>query len=123
MKKLIVLAVVGAIIWSVVAHPWGWLYGFGVHPYPASSSTPWTYQMWSGIVPAMTVLSLVGAVITGYRHANCHVHNCWRIGRYEVADGHFKVCRKHHPDDPVRTGQVSADHIKAVHVSHLRARS
>lgn len=122
MKRIIALAVAAVALWSVAFHPWGWLYGIGVHPYPASSSTPWTYQMWSGIIPALTVLSLIGALVTGFQHVNCHVHRCWRIGRYPVADGHFKVCRFHHPDDPVREGKVTAEHVKSVHLAHMRAR-
>jgi len=68
-KKVIagalVLAGLGLVAWSVAVHPWGWLYAVGVHPYPLSSSTPWTYQMWSGIIPALD--------------------GCWRIGKHRVA--------------------------------------
>lgn len=94
-RALLALAVaaLGAAAWSVVAHPWGWLYAFGVHPYPASSSTPWTYQMWSGIIPALTVLTLIGAVISLYHVHNCHQDGCWRIGKHRV--GGTPWCNRH----------------------------
>ena len=91
--SLLVL-VLAAIAWSIAAHPWGWLYGFGVHPYPESSSTPWTYQLESGMIPALTVLGLV-TLITGMWHAhNCHAEGCWRIGRHRI-DG-TPWCNVHH---------------------------
>jgi hypothetical protein len=88
-----VMAVIGVTAWSVTAHPWGWAYALGVHPYPASSSTPWTYQMWSGIIPAMTVLTLFGAVISLYHVHNCAMEGCWRIGKHRV--GGTPWCSRH----------------------------
>lgn len=78
------LALAGVIVWSIAAHPWGWLYGFGVHPYPESSSTPWTYQLWSGFLPALTVLGLLGSVAAAYHVHNCHQDGCWRIGKHKI---------------------------------------
>ena len=72
------------IIWSIAAHPWGWLYGLGVHPYPASSSTPWTYQLLSGFVPALTVLTLLGAIGSMWHVHNCHYETCWRLGKHRI---------------------------------------
>ena len=71
--------------WSVAYHPWGWLYAVGVHPYPASSSTPWTYQMWSGIIPALTIVSLLGSLGAAYHLHNCHEDGCWRLGKHRVS--------------------------------------
>jgi hypothetical protein len=88
-KKVIagalVLAGLGLVAWSVAVHPWGWLYAVGVHPYPLSSSTPWTYQMWSGIIPALTILTLFGSLGGAYHLHNCHMDGCWRIGKHRVA--------------------------------------
>ena len=103
------LAVLGMLSWSIAAHPWGWLYGFGVHPYPESSSTPWSYQLWSGFVPALTVLGLAGSAAGLYRHANCHVTRCPRLAKYPVAGGQYKVCAKHHPDHRVRDRRLTAE--------------
>lgn len=111
------VAILGLVTWSAVAHPWGWLYGLGVHPYPESSSTPWTYQLWSGFLPALTVLGLLGSAVGLYRHANCSVHLCPRISRYAIAGGQFKVCRKHHPSAGIRDGHVTVEHVKLSHDS------
>lgn len=70
--------------WSMICHPWGWLYGIGVHPYPASSSTPWTYQALSGFIPALAVLTLLGAVASWWHHINCHKPKCFRKGRHII---------------------------------------
>jgi hypothetical protein len=78
------LVLAGALAWSAAAHPWGWLYGLGVHPYPASSSTPWTYQLWSGFLPALTVLSLLGSLAGVWHLHNCHERLCWRLGKHKV---------------------------------------
>lgn len=86
----------GVIAWSAVTHPWGWLYGFGVHPYPRSSSTPWTYQLLSGLVPALTVLSLATLLAGAWHHVNCHKPRCWRIGKHKVSGTPW--CNRHHED-------------------------
>jgi hypothetical protein len=87
-----VVAAAAAAVWSAVTHPWGWLYALGVHPYPGPQ-TPWTYQLWSGFTPALTVLTLFGAVASLYHVHNCHEQGCWRIGRYRV--GGTVWCRFH----------------------------
>jgi len=90
-------AILAAVAWSIAAHPWGWLYAFGVHPYPKSSSTPWTYQLWSGFIPALAILSLIGSVVGLWRHANCRAGRCLRIGHYPDLRG-VRWCWRHHPD-------------------------
>lgn len=65
------------------------------------------YQLWSGIIPALAVVSLVGGVWSHYRRINCHVHRCWRIGRYDA--GPYKVCHVHHPRDDVRARVTPQD--------------
>ena len=121
LRWLAILALAVALAgWSVIAHPWGWLYGLGVHPYPESSDTPWTYQMWSGIIPALTIMTLFGSLGGAYRMRTCHVDTCWRLARYPAAGGQYRVCRRHHPDDQVRSG-VTAHHIQLSHDSWKRA--
>lgn len=85
------------VAWSIAAHPWGWLYGLGVHPYPEASSTPWTYQLWSGLIPSLAILSLIGSAVGLYRHADCRAPRCLRIGHYPDARG-VRWCWRHHPD-------------------------
>jgi len=86
------LALAGA--WSAAFHGWTWLYAIGVHPYPASSSTPWTYQLLSGFVPSLAVLTLASGAAAAWRHVNCHQDGCWHLGRHKV-DG-TPWCDRHH---------------------------
>jgi hypothetical protein len=82
--KAISLLVCGIIVWSAITHGWGWLYAIGVHPYPASSSTPWTYQLLSGFVPALTVIGLATFIANFWHHINCHEPGCWHKGRHKI---------------------------------------
>ncbi len=105
------VAVAAAAVWSVAAHPWGWAYALGVHPYPGPQ-TPWTYQLWSGFTPALTVLTLFGAVLSLYHVHNCHEQGCWRIGRYRV--GGAVWCRWHREAaKPERTEHELLEAIEA----------
>jgi hypothetical protein len=58
-------------------------------------------------------------IITHYRLNNCHVEKCPWIGKYPVAGGHYKVCRRHHPEAHVRQKRVSFEHIQHTHALHL----
>jgi hypothetical protein len=92
-RWLLISAVLAVIGWSIAAHPWGWLYGLGVHPYPGPQ-TPWTYQLYSGFLPALTVFSLLSLLVGAWHHVNCHQDRCWRVGRHKV-DG-TPWCNRHH---------------------------
>lgn len=89
----------------IAPHHWiGWL--LGVYPTPEGTSP--MYQVWSGFVPAMAV---VYACVNWVHRSNCHVHRCWRPGRFPA--GQYKVCRKHHPDidSHVTQAMVDEDHL------------
>jgi hypothetical protein len=68
------------------------------------------YLFWSGFFGDMTIF---GAVIFYYRHNNCHVKNCPRIGKHSIDGTPFKVCKRHHPDIP--KGDISYLHIVKAH--------
>lgn len=53
------------------------------------------YQFWSGIGSDFGELSILAAILAGYRHRNCHVKGCWRLGHDDPEHG-FPACRKHH---------------------------
>lgn len=80
-----------ALGWSAAFHPLGWRFAFGDYPVP--SGTPWTYQLESGFIPALTVLSLASLLAGAWHHVNCHETRCWRIGRHKV-DG-TPWCNRH----------------------------
>ena len=117
LKPVAWVIVPAVVVWSIAWHPLGWLFALGLHPYPAG--TPWTYQLESGFLPSLTVMTVLTAIITAIRTSNCHVHRCWRIGRYPVAGGQYKVCRHHHPDATVRQGKVTVAHVHKEHHAHL----
>lgn len=50
------------------------------------------YDFWSGIA---TQASIIFAVTAGYRHRNCHVRWCWRLGHIDP-ETHHPACRRHH---------------------------
>lgn len=92
MRKLISLAALAASLWSLVTHPWGWAFAIGIHPYPGPQ-TPWTYQLYSGFLPALTVITLLGSVLSLYHLHNCHEESCWRLGKHRI-DG-TPWCSRH----------------------------
>lgn len=84
--------VTAALAYAVICHLWGVLFALGVHPYPGPQ-TPWTYQLWSGFTPALTVLTLLGSVVSLYHLHNCHADRCWRLGKHRV--GGTPWCSRH----------------------------
>lgn len=87
----------------------GLLWFLGVYPVPSGTSA--MYQLWSGFVPALAVLSLAGGVWSHYKHINCQVRGCPRIGRYFAAG--YRVCHRHHPDPQVGRGGVPRETVIA----------
>lgn len=85
----------------------GILWLIGVAPTPQGTSA--MYQLWSGFIPALAILSLAGSMWAHFKRLNCHVRRCWRIGRYDV--GPYKVCHRHHPDDKVTRSGVDQAHV------------
>lgn len=97
MKRLWLLALAfpALWIWSLVTHPWAWAFGIGIHPYPGPQ-TPWTYQLYSGFLPALTVVSLLTLLGAAWRHINCQHDGCWRFGRHKVNGTPW--CDTHHEE-------------------------
>lgn len=75
----------------IATHRLGAAFAMGIHPVP--DGTPWTYQFESGFVPALTVLTLLGSVISLYHIHNCHSERCWRLGKHRVNG--LPWCRRH----------------------------
>lgn len=57
-------------------------------------SGPW-YGFWSGFGSDIVEFSLLGGLITAYKHHQCHRHGCWRLGHRDPSHG-FPACRLHH---------------------------
>lgn len=86
------LAVLVAIaIWSAVTHWLGWRFAMGTWPVP--QGTGWPYQLESGFVPALTVLSLLTLITGTYHLHDCHSDRCWRLGKHRI--GGTPWCTRH----------------------------
>lgn len=98
---LVVLAAVAVSI--PFPHLIPWLMGI----YPAPAGTPFTYQLWSGFIPAAAIVGVIWPFV------NCTVNGCMRYGRYHVSG--FRVCHAHHPDDNITRDGVSHEHVIRLH--------
>lgn len=87
--------------WSMAAHWLGWRFALGDWPVPAG--TGWPYQLESGFIPALTVLSLLGAIGGTYHLHNCHSARCWRLGKHKINGTPW--CSRH--EDEGRAAHVS----------------
>ena len=57
------------------------------------------YQWWSGAGSDLTELALLGAVVTHFRHHNCHHKGCWRLGHAHPKHG-WPACKHHWNETP-----------------------
>jgi hypothetical protein len=73
------------------------------------------YGFWSGAIPDFLIL---GSIITIYRHHNCHVKGCFRLGK-SVEGTPYVACPRHHPAHEGNKRSVSADVIMLAHKAHL----
>jgi hypothetical protein len=55
--------------------------------------------------------------VTYFRHANCHIHHCPRVGRHQVKGLPYRVCKYHlhqiHPHLEPEDGRVTVEHVRA----------
>ena len=66
------------------------------HALGIDTQQSWAYDFWSGIGTQFKLTGLLLPYVL-YRKHNCHVHKCWRIGRFQA--DRWVVCARHHPDD------------------------
>jgi hypothetical protein len=86
-----------------------------------------SYGFWSGfgsVIPwsLFSMGGIFAGLAVGLRHMNCHEPRCWRLGKFPLAGGEFKVCGKHNPDfegtRPVK-GEIAAMHRAYQEKLHL----
>jgi hypothetical protein len=76
------------------------------------------YGFWSGFGGAIPDFLIIGSIFTVYRHHNCHVKGCLRLGR-PVDGTPYLACPVHHPAHAGNKRSVSADVINLAHKAHL----
>jgi hypothetical protein len=95
---ILALCVAFAVAWPLGLQ--GWL---ACQTGTEAAKCPLQYGYWSGFGSVwpwaqLGLGGIVTAVLLHWRHINCHEPGCWRVGRYALAGGEFKVCGHHHPD-------------------------
>lgn len=53
------------------------------------------YGFWSGFGSDLGELTIIGALLAGYKHHNCAVKGCPRFGTHKVDGTKYKTCHKH----------------------------
>jgi hypothetical protein len=76
------------------------------------------YGFWSGFGGSIPDFLILGSIATIYRHHNCHVKGCFRLGK-AVEGTPYIACPTHHPDHEGNKRSVSEDIIKLAHKAHL----
>lgn len=67
-----------------------------IHFLGIDTQQSYSYDFWSGFGPVLFgQLPILGALIVHFRHQNCHVKGCWRLGHTDPKHG-FPACKKHH---------------------------
>jgi hypothetical protein len=111
------IAVAAAAAWMAL-YPVDWQnwLGFSRNAY---FTTGQNYAFFSGFGAWLSsTLGLSAIAVTLWRHLNCHADGCLRIGRYPVAGGAYKVCRRHHEHVTGRPHKLTADALRAAHIMH-----
>ncbi len=96
---------------------WHW---FEVHTGTVNESGPY-YGFWSGFGSDLGEATLVAGGIALFRHHNCHVRGCVRLGR-PVTNTPYLACPKHHPSHKGDRRAVSASTIDRAHAREQRDR-
>ena len=97
---------------------WHW---FEVHSGTVNESGPY-YGFWSGFGSDLGEATLVAGGIALFRHHNCHVRGCIRLGR-PVPNTPYLACPKHHPAHKGDRRAVSATTINRAHAEEQRSPS
>jgi hypothetical protein len=118
LSKLLVLIVIVAALALTLAlfHDafWHW---FEVHSGTVNESGPY-YGFWSGFGSDIGEATLVVGVAAAWRHHNCHVKGCPRLGR-TVEGTPYIACPKHHP---AHEGKNRAVSLATIHRAHRAAK-
>jgi hypothetical protein len=85
------------------------------------SSSTW-YGFWSGFGGSIPDFLILGSIITVYRHHNCHVAGCLRLGK-QVDGTPYLACPIHHPAHDGEHRSVSQEVINLAHRKHVESQA
>jgi len=114
----IALAVVGAVFLVFVLLYWRDSAHWFLRYTGADAESATWYGFWSGFGGAIPDFLILGSIFTIYRHHNCHVKGCLRLGR-PVDGTPYLACPIHHPEHQGSKRSVSEDVIKLARKAHL----
>lgn len=80
------------------------------------------YGFWSGFGGSIPDFLILGSIVTVYRHHNCHVKGCLRLGK-PVDGTPYLACPVHHPAHAGSHRSVSTEVINLAHRAHLERES
>lgn len=89
------------------------LHWLAVHTGTVNESGPY-YGFWSGFGSDIGEGSILVGMIAAYRHHNCHVKGCLRLGR-QVEGTPYIACPAHHPEHRSRRRSVSLHELLSAH--------
>ncbi len=115
---LVVLVVVLAIIFAIW-HDF-YFHWFEVHSGTVNESGPY-YGFWSGFGSDIGEATIVVGVAAAWRHHNCHVKGCPRLGR-PVPGTPYIACPRHHPAHSGSRRGVSLETLLKAHEEAKRER-
>lgn len=114
-SKTIGLLVLGCALVAIGLFPHGFNHLIGVD---TQGSVEYAYFSGFGAWLSST-LGLSTIFLTLWHTLNCHVGGCLLIGRYPVAGGDYKVCRKHHREITGHPRHLTAAFLGELHQLHL----
>jgi hypothetical protein len=112
------VAIVIIVVIAVVLGIWHdfYFHWFEVHTGTVNETGPY-YGFWSGFGSDIGEATLVVGVVAVWRHHNCHVKGCARLGRH-VEGTPYVACPKHHPDHKGAKRSIS---LEELHLAHRKA--
>jgi hypothetical protein len=108
---LTIVLVVVVLFWTDSAH---WFLRYT----GADAEAGTWYGFWSGFGGAIPDFLILGSIITVYRHHNCHVKGCLRLGK-PVEGTPYVACPIHHPAHEGDRRSVTEEAIQLAHMVHL----
>jgi hypothetical protein len=91
---IVLLAIVVAALVIAFARD-AFFHWFQVHTGTVNETGPY-YGFWSGFGSDLGEGTLVVGAVALWRHHNCHIQRCPRLGR-QVAGTPYVACPRHHP--------------------------